>query len=105
MSSASTSGYTAALTRQFSGRIDELELDDLGKHFLRDRWLDQLLWFEANAGNNKRRSHGRGDPAARVGDVPRQPRRRAQRLARGLLPLRRAVALVPPHPEMLKAQG
>jgi Protein of unknown function (DUF4231) len=40
---------------QFEEIIDSLSLGDLQKRFLRDRWLDQLLWFESKAGLNQRR--------------------------------------------------
>ena len=41
--------------RQFDDIIDELRLNELQKRFLRDRWLDQLLWFETKAEANQRR--------------------------------------------------
>lgn len=47
--------YAAQLAQQFSEIFDRLDLDDLRKRFLRDRWLDQLLWFERKAGINQRR--------------------------------------------------
>jgi hypothetical protein len=33
--------------------IDELEIDDRQKRYLRSRWLDQVLWMEAKAGNTQ----------------------------------------------------
>ena len=41
--------------RQFEEIIDGLELNELQKRFLNDRWLDQLLWFERKAEANQRR--------------------------------------------------
>ena len=35
--------------------IDQLELSDLQKAFLRDRWQDQLDWFDRAATKNRRR--------------------------------------------------
>lgn len=47
-----------ALKAQFDPVIDSLGLNDLQKRFLRDRWLDQLLWFENKAAANQRRYYG-----------------------------------------------
>jgi Protein of unknown function (DUF4231) len=44
--------------RQFEDMIDGLELDELQKRFLLDRWLDQLLWFGEKAEANQRRYYG-----------------------------------------------
>lgn len=41
--------------RQFEEIIAGLQLNELQKRFLRDRWLDQLLWFEHKAEVNQRR--------------------------------------------------
>jgi Protein of unknown function (DUF4231) len=41
--------------RQFEEIIDSLDLDELQKRFLRDRWLEQLTWFETKADVNQRR--------------------------------------------------
>lgn len=43
------------LKAQLEPVIDGVSLDDLQKRFLRDRWLDQLLWFESKAAANQRR--------------------------------------------------
>ena len=40
---------------QFEEIIDSLSLNDLQKRYLRDRWLDQLLWTERKAVENQRR--------------------------------------------------
>lgn len=47
--------YADRQRRQFAQIIDGLELADLQKRFLRDRWLDQLLWYESKAAYNQRR--------------------------------------------------
>ena len=41
--------------RQFEKVIAALELNDLQRQFVLDRWLDQLLWFEDKAHLNQRR--------------------------------------------------
>lgn len=41
--------------RQFEKIIAALELNDLQRQFVLDRWLDQLLWFEDKAHLNQRR--------------------------------------------------
>jgi hypothetical protein len=43
------------LKQQFEQMIDGIALGDLQKRFLRDRWLEQLLWFESKATANQRR--------------------------------------------------
>ena len=47
--------YADQLNEQFRQIIDGLTLDDLQKRFLRDRWLDQLVWFEGKSAHNQRR--------------------------------------------------
>lgn len=41
--------YRDWLKQDLGGVIDVLELADLQKHFLRSRWLDQVLWLEGKA--------------------------------------------------------
>jgi hypothetical protein len=55
MPGAEKQTYADQLQSQFRQIIDELALTDLQKRFLRDRWLDQLLWFEEKSGYNQRR--------------------------------------------------
>lgn len=43
------------LKRQFEEIISGLQLNELQKRFMEDRWLDQLLWFEDKAHVNQRR--------------------------------------------------
>jgi hypothetical protein len=47
--------YEEQLEGQFRQIIDGLALSDLQKRFLRDRWLDQLRWFESKSVYNQRR--------------------------------------------------
>ena len=42
-------------TKRYEKIIAALELNDLQKQFMLDRWLDQLLWFEDKAHLNQRR--------------------------------------------------
>lgn len=49
--------YMAELEKSYSGIIDDLEVDDLHKRFLRDRWLNELLWFEDKADRNQKRHY------------------------------------------------
>ncbi len=46
--------YNDFLKQDLSAIIDTLTLSDLQKHFLRSRWLDQVLWMEGQA--NKARN-------------------------------------------------
>jgi hypothetical protein len=41
--------YREWLRKDLGGLIEELDLSDLQKHFLRSRWLDQVLWMEGKA--------------------------------------------------------
>ena len=43
---ASGDSYHDWLKQDLSSLIDALEITDLQKHFLRSRWLDQVLWME-----------------------------------------------------------
>jgi hypothetical protein len=40
---------SGSLQREFGGLIDEFELGDREKRFMRARWLDQIVWFERKA--------------------------------------------------------
>ena len=46
--------YNDFLKQNFSEIIEKLTLNELQKHFLRSRWLDQVLWMEGQA--NKARN-------------------------------------------------
>ena len=41
--------YRAYLKQQMCDLIDQTDLSDLQKHFMKSRWLDQLLWLEGRA--------------------------------------------------------
>lgn len=43
--------YRDWLKQDLGELIQALDLTDLQKHFLRSRWLDQVLWMEARADN------------------------------------------------------
>jgi hypothetical protein len=49
--------FMAELERSYSSIIDELDVDDLHKRFLRERWLNELLWFEDKADRNQKRHY------------------------------------------------
>ncbi len=112
--------YAAWLREELGGLVDELELDDRQKRFMRSRWLDQVVWLEGKAKTSQQRYYAlrmvaivgglivpalvslnvrgsdvrRGD---RVDDLRGQPARRGGGRDRGVLPLRRALAPLPPH--------
>lgn len=46
---APQNGYTDFLKEDFGQLFAEMELSDLQRHFLRSRWLDQVLWMEKKA--------------------------------------------------------
>lgn len=46
--------YPELLRRDYGELIDALDLDPLQKHFLRSRWLDQVLWMEGRANAARR---------------------------------------------------
>ncbi|TAF04278.1 MAG: DUF4231 domain-containing protein [Nostocales cyanobacterium] len=47
--------YREYLKEDFKNIIEALNLPELYKHFLNSRWLDQLLWMEAQAGKARNR--------------------------------------------------
>jgi len=49
--------YIAHLEKSYLEIIDELEVHDLQKRFLRDRWLKEILWFEEKAHRNQKRHY------------------------------------------------
>jgi hypothetical protein len=55
LTTAGTDAYGEQVKKQFEEIIDSLTLADLRKRYLRERWLDQLLWFERKAVANQRR--------------------------------------------------
>jgi hypothetical protein len=52
------STYRDWLKQDFGALIDALNLDDLRKHFLRSRWLDQVLWMEGRSDHARRWYYG-----------------------------------------------
>jgi hypothetical protein len=55
MAETGKDSHATRTSRQFEEIIAGLQLNDLQKRFLHDRWLDQLLWFESKAEVNQRR--------------------------------------------------
>jgi len=47
--------YRDWLKQDFGALIDSLDLGDIQRHFLRSRWLDQVLWMEGRADHSRRR--------------------------------------------------
>lgn len=45
----SKSSYADILKADFNELFESLQLQDLQRHFLRSRWLDQVLWMEKKA--------------------------------------------------------
>ncbi|MDF5731013.1 MAG: DUF4231 domain-containing protein [Rhizonema sp. PD38] len=41
--------YSQYLKQTFSGLIDRLDLSDLQKDFMKNRWLDQVMWLEGQS--------------------------------------------------------
>jgi hypothetical protein len=52
---AGKDAYGEWLKKDLNSLIDALDLDDLKRHFLKSRWLDQVLWMEGKANTNQRR--------------------------------------------------
>jgi hypothetical protein len=49
--------YRNYLKQTLSGIIDRLEISDLRKEFLKNRWLDQVLWLEGRATKERNRHY------------------------------------------------
>ncbi|USR91683.1 DUF4231 domain-containing protein [Phormidium yuhuli AB48] len=47
--------YNDYLKEQFGGLIDQLEISDLQKEFVKSRWLDQLMWLEKKSGESQKK--------------------------------------------------
>jgi hypothetical protein len=47
--------YCEWLKQDMGSLIDALELSDLQKHFLRSRWLDQVIWMEGKTDEAQKR--------------------------------------------------
>ena len=50
-----TPSYRQWLEQDLGSVIDSLELEDIQRHFLRSRWLDQVVWMEGRAEHARRR--------------------------------------------------
>ncbi len=46
--------YRDWLKQDYGNLIDALQLSDMQKHFLRSRWLDQVLWMESKCAKTQR---------------------------------------------------
>ena len=56
--SAAAPSYEDWLKQDLGAVIDSLPLEDVQRHFLRSRWLDQVLWMEGRAVHARRRYYG-----------------------------------------------
>jgi hypothetical protein len=54
---AKKSDYRQYLKQTLSGLIDRLDISDLRKDFLKNRWLDQVLWLEGRAKKEQNRHY------------------------------------------------
>src|SRR5437879_4968013 len=45
--------YANWLRQELGAVVDELELDERQKRFMRSRWLDQIVWLEGKAKRNQ----------------------------------------------------
>jgi hypothetical protein len=50
--------YGNWLRQELGGLVDELELDERQKRFMRSRWLDQVVWLEGKAKQAQQRYYG-----------------------------------------------
>lgn len=54
---AKKNDYRQYLKQTLGGLIDQLEISELRKDFLKQRWLDQVLWLEGRATKNRDRHY------------------------------------------------
>jgi len=54
MNPESNADYTQKMKAELTQLIDDLEIGDLQKKFLKSRWLDQLSWMETTSKKNQR---------------------------------------------------
>ncbi|WP_242045505.1 MULTISPECIES: DUF4231 domain-containing protein [unclassified Calothrix] len=54
---AKKNDYSQYLKQTFYGLIDRLDLSDLRKDFLKNRWLDQVMWLEGRATKERNAHH------------------------------------------------
>ncbi|HEY9652922.1 MAG TPA: DUF4231 domain-containing protein, partial [Coleofasciculaceae cyanobacterium] len=51
------STYNDYLKAEMGSLIDETDLSDLQKRFMKSRWLDQVLWLEGRAGKSRKQHY------------------------------------------------
>ena len=52
---AKKDSYSQLLKQEFINLFETLELNDRQKHYLKSRWLDQILWMEGRANDARQR--------------------------------------------------
>ena len=52
---AKKDSYSQLLKQEFTSLFETLELNDRQKHYLKSRWLDQILWMEGRANDARKR--------------------------------------------------
>lgn len=52
-----TNASSGWLVEEFGGLLDDFDLDERQRRFVRARWLDQLAWFESKAKQAQQRYH------------------------------------------------
>jgi Protein of unknown function (DUF4231) len=52
---AKKDSYSQFLKEEFNNIFETLELNDRQKHYLKSRWLDQILWMEGKANHARQR--------------------------------------------------
>jgi hypothetical protein len=52
---AKKDSYSQLLKQEFIDLFETLELNDIQKHYLKSRWLDQILWMEGRANDARKR--------------------------------------------------
>ncbi|MEM9807143.1 MAG: DUF4231 domain-containing protein [Cyanobacteria bacterium P01_D01_bin.56] len=65
---AKKNAYSDYLKQTLGGLIDKLEISDLRKEFLKNRWLDQVMWLEGRA-TKERNQHFRLRMVTIIGGV------------------------------------
>lgn len=54
---AAKNSYSDYLKKEMNDLIDQLQMSELQKRFMKSRWLDQLLWLENRAERSRNRFH------------------------------------------------
>ncbi|MEO1183073.1 MAG: DUF4231 domain-containing protein [Cyanobacteria bacterium J06636_28] len=54
---AKKNAYSDYLKQTLGGLIDRLDISDLRKEFLKNRWLDQVMWLEGRATKERDRHY------------------------------------------------